>query len=298
MVLLMRDKLIAVRDPAGIRPLSIGRIKGGGFAISSETCGLDSAAATFLRDIKPGEMVVIDEKGLHSYRLVRGMQKLDIFEFIYFARRDSNLLGKNVDEVRKSLGRELARECKNLKADVVIPVPDSSIPATLGFAYEMGIPFDHGFVKNRYVHRTFIRPHQNMREMGVRVKINPLPQAVKGKNVVVVDDSIVRGTTTRTIVSMLKRAGAKKVHVAVGSPPIKYPDFYGIDTPQQNNLIASRMSISEIKEFVGADSLHYLSYAGLVKGVGLPEEMLCMAALNGKYPIDLLERNAEVDFSK
>lgn len=297
LVILTKDELVAVRDSYGIRPLCLGKLNKG-YVVASETCAIDAVYGKYIRDIQPGEMIVVDKKGLRSYELSQGIQKLDVFEFIYFARRDSVLLGKSVNQVRRNLGIELARECANLKADLVIPVPDSGIPAALGFAFQSGIPFDHGFVKNRYVHRTFIRPLQSLREVGVTLKINPLPQVLGGKSVVVVDDSIVRGTTTKKIIAMLKKAGAKKVHMLVSSPPIKYPDFYGIDTPDQSQLIAAKMSVPAIKKYLGADTLHYLSYQGLFNAIGLPESMFCTALFTGDYPIDILERKTEIKYSK
>lgn len=296
LVILTKNKLVAIRDCYGIRPLSLGKINGG-YMVASETCAFDTVGATFVRDIKPGEMIVIDRKGIHQYQLAKGEQKLDIFEFIYFARPDSVLLGKDVNEVRRNLGKQLALEYKTMKADVVIPVPDSAIPASLGFSQGSGIPFDHGFVKNRYIHRTFIRPDQHLRERDVSLKLKPL-SFLKGKRVIVIDDSIVRGTTSKKIVDMVRSAGAKKVYMLISSPPVKYPDFYGIDTPVQKDLIAAHKSIKEIETFIGADRLGYLSYNGLLRAIGLPEELFCTACLNGKYPISLEERVSDIDFSK
>lgn len=292
LLLLTKHKMIAVRDSKGIRPLSIGQVQGG-YIIASETCALNITNATYLRDVSPGEMVVIDKKGLHSYQLAHGEQKLDIFEFIYFARPDSMLLGKNVNEVRRSLGIQLAKEC-TIEADVVIPVPDSAIPAALGFSEASGIPFDHGLIKNRYIHRTFIRPDQRMREQDVKLKLNPLKQVLEGKRVIIVDDSIVRGTTSKELVIMLRKAGVKEVSMVISSPPIKYPDFYGIDTPVQKNLIAATMNTEEIAKYIGVDTLYFLSYEGLIKAIGLPESVFSVAHFTGVYPIDLLERTEEI----
>ncbi len=296
LLLLTKDELVAVRDSFGIRPLCLGKLNKG-YVVASETCALNAVYAKYIREVLPGEMLVINKKGLKSYGLATGTQKLDVFEFIYFARRDSVLLGKSVNQIRRNLGIQLARECKNLKADLVIPVPDSGIPAALGFSWQSGIPFDHGFVKNRYVHRTFIRPVQTHREIGVTLKINPLPQVLGGKSIVVVDDSIVRGTTTKKIIAMLKKAGAKKVHMMVSSPPIKYPDFYGIDTPDQKQLIAANMNVEAIRKYIGADTLHYLSYEGLFNAIELPEQMFCTALFTGNYPIDIMEKKTEVNFA-
>lgn len=269
LLLMTRNALAAVRDAHGIRPLSLGRMNDG-VVFSSETCAIDAAGGTFVRDIRPGELVVADDQGLRSSQLVDGEEKMDIFEFVYFARPDSVLLGKRVNEVRRNLGVNLARE-HPLNADVVIPVPDSAIPAALGYAGETGIQLDFGLVKNRYIHRTFIRPAQSLRESGVKLKLNPIPEVLKGRRVGVVDDSIVRGTTARQIVEMLRRSGAQEVHFLVSSPPVRYPDFYGIDTPRPDELVAAGMSVEETREFIGADSLAYLSYEGMIRATGLPE---------------------------
>ncbi len=294
LVLLTKNKLVAVRDQCGIRPLSLGKLNGG-YIVASETAALDTAQAKYIRDIRPGEMLVIDSKGLHSYTLAKGEQRLDIFEFVYFARPDSILLGKSVNEVRKNLGRLLAKECE-ISADVVIPVPDSAIPAAIGFSEASGIPFDHGLIKNRYIHRTFIRPDQHLRERDVALKLNPLQSVIKGKRIVVIDDSIVRGTTSKKIVALLRRAGAKKVHVLSSCPPIRFPDFYGIDTPSQKKLIAAAMPIEKIKEYIGADSLCYLSFQGMIAATGLPESVFSLSLFNGVYPLDIREKKQEITY--
>ena len=291
-VLLNHKGLYAFRDKHGIRPLSLGKIKDG-YVIASETCAFDMIGAKLVRDIKPGELVRIDKKGITSWQIEEPDLKLEVFEFIYFARPDSILAGKLVNEVRRKLGVQLALE-QPVKADVVIPVPDSAIPAALGYAHTLGIEFDHGLIKNRYIHRTFIEPTQEMRNRAVQMKLNPLPEHLAGKSVVLVDDSIVRGTTTQQIVKMLKSAGAREVHIRVSSPPVKYPDFYGIDTPDQAQLLASKMSVDEMKEHIHADSLGFLSYTGMIDAIGLPEDKLCTACFSGVYPIDLLERSNEV----
>lgn len=294
LLVLTKDKLVAIRDPKGIRPLSIGKFNGG-FVVSSETCAFDTIGAKLLRDVRPGEMVVFDKKGMHSQQLVEGEQKLDIFEFVYFARPDSVLLGQSVNEVRRNLGRNLALEYK-VEADLVIPVPDSAIPAALGYSAASGVPFDIGFVKNRYIHRTFIRPTQKLREKDVNLKLNPLPHVIAGKRVVIIDDSIVRGTTSRQIVEMVRDAGAKEVHLLISSPPVRFPDFYGINTPNQRELIAARMSLEEIREFIGCDSLYYLSYNGMIKSTNLPEYIFSTSCFTAVYPIDIGERAREVSF--
>lgn len=281
------DTMVAIRDCRGIRPLSIGKIDGIGHVISSETCAINTIGGEYVRDILPGEMFYIDKDGTHSQQLVQGKEMLDAFEFVYFARPDSNLVGKSVNEVRKELGRELARENPYIKADVVIPIPDSAIPAALGFSEASGIPFDIGLIKNRYIHRTFIRPAQTLRKNDVRLKLNPLPSVLKGKRVILIDDSIVRGTTSEEIVNLLRQAGATEVHFFVSSPPVKFPDFYGINTPDQNDLIAATHTIPEIKKIIGADSLAYLSLKGMLKAIGLPKGNICVSCFTGKYPIGI-----------
>ncbi len=288
-------KIIAVRDSFGIRPLCLGKLNGG-YVVSSESCGLDIIGASFVREVKPGEMVVIDKNGFTSYQIAQGTQKLDVFEFIYFARPDSVILGKSVDQVRQNLGIELAREYK-IKADIVIPVPDSAIPAALGYSNTSGIPFYPGLIKNRYIHRTFIAPEEHTRHKLVQLKLNPMPHILKGKRVIVIDDSIVRGTTSKEIIKMIRKAGAKEVHLMISSPPLKYPDFYGINIPDQKGLIAAGKSVKEIEKEIGADSLSYLSYKGLIKAVGLPEDSLCTSCFTGIYPVDIGDNIKKIDFS-
>lgn len=287
-------KIVAVRDGFGIRPLCLGKLNGG-FIIASETCALDIVGAKFLREVKPGEMVVVNEKGLSSFQIEKGQQKLDVFEYIYFARPDSILLGKSVDAVRQNLGMELAKECK-IKADIVIPVPDSAISAALGFSRQSGIPFSQGLIKNRYIHRTFISPEEHIRHNIVQLKLNPMKHILSGKRVIVIDDSIVRGTTSKQIIKMIKNAGAKQVHLLISSPPYKFPDFYGINTPTQQELIASGRSVKEIGKDLGVDSLHYLSYKGLLKAVGISEDLLCTSCFTGNYPVDIGERRKEITY--
>jgi amidophosphoribosyltransferase len=291
-VAMTTNRVVAFRDECGIRPLALGTL-GDGFAVASETCAFDTIGAAFLRDVKPGELVEISPEGVQGRQVVKARPALDIFELVYFARPDSLIMERKVNEVRRNLGRQMAKEFP-LEADVVVPVPDSAIPAAIGYAQELGIAFDHGFIKNRYIHRTFIRPSQVMRERDVRTKLNPVPEVVMGKDVVVIDDSIVRGTTTGKIVDMLYGAGARKVHVLISSPPVRYPDFYGINTPDQQELIAARLSVEEIREHLGATSLGYLSIEGMVAATGWPPSKFCMSAFNGKYPIGIGERAREV----
>jgi len=295
LVIMTVDKLIAVRDSCGIHPLVLGKYNGG-FVVASETCAFDTIKARYLREVKPGEMVVISKRGLKSYQLAKPCQKLDLFEFIYFARPDSSLLGKNVNEVRRRLGVFLAKE-HQVRADVVIPIPDSAIPAALGYSQESGIRFDHGLVKNRYIHRTFIRPAQKLRDRDVELKLNPIPEILKGKRVIIVDDSIVRGTTSKKIVAMVRRAGAKKVYFMVSSPPVRYPDFYGIDTPAQQDLISSHLDERKIAKEIGADSVHFLSYQSAIKATGLSEKLLCTSCFSGVYPVSIGKRIGDVVYN-
>ena len=292
-LLIMSDNaLIAVRDHCGIRPLALAKLNGG-YIIASETCAFGPVGAEFEREISPGEMVIIDEKGVRSEQLAEPDPKLDIFEFIYFARPDSELLGKSVYEVRRNFGVELAKEYP-IEADVVIPVPETAIPSAIGYAQALKIPFEMGIAKNRYIHRTFITPEQHVREQGVKAKLSPIPEAIKGKRVVIIDDSIVRGTSSRQIVKMLFEAGASEVHFLVASPPVKYPDFYGIDTPKQSNLIAATKSVQEMREFLEATSLHFLSYDGMIRATGIAEDQFCTSCFTGIYPIDIGARKNEI----
>ncbi len=305
LVCLTERSLIAVRDPMGIRPLCLGRVRGEheAYVVASEPSSFDLIDAELLREIDPGEMIVLDEKGLRSLRpFSRAAKKTCIFEYVYFARPDSLIDGISVYEARKSLGRALARE-QPVDADVVIPVPDSGVPATIGYAQESGMPFEMGLVRSHYVGRTFIEPQQSIRHFGVRLKLNPVTAALAGKRVVVVDDSIVRGTTSRKIVKMLRNAGAKEVHMRISSPPTAWPCYYGIDTPTRKELIASSHSVDEINQYITSDSLAYLSVESLVAGVtaarrdqkpsengrALPvvsEAPFCHACWTGQYPIE------------
>jgi amidophosphoribosyltransferase len=283
------DKLIAVRDQHGVRPLSIGKLKQA-YVISSETCGLDVVGAEFVRDVSNGEMVIIDKDGLRSQTWDRGEREaLCVFEFIYFARPDSMVAGRSFHDVRVNLGKYLAKE-HPAEAEMVIAVPDSGIPASMGFAAESKIPYSEGLIKNRYIGRTFIQPTQSLREMGVRMKLNPIRDAIRGRKIVVLDDSIVRGTTSRQIVRLLREQGAREIHFRVSSPPIMCPCFYGIDTPSRSELIAANLSVEGIRKYLEADSLGYLSLKSLVKAVNFPKERLCLACLNGQYPARIPER--------
>lgn len=292
-LIMSADKLIAIRDHCGIRPLSMGKLNGG-YVFASETCAFHPIGAEYIRDVLPGEMVVVDEKGMRAEQLAAGNQKLDIFEFVYFARPDSELLGKSVYDVRKRFGIALAKEAQ-IEVDIVIPVPESSNPAAIGFSQQSGVPFELGLAKNRYIHRTFIQPEQHIRDQGVKAKLTPQSSVLTGKRVAVVDDSIVRGTTSRQIVSMLFEAGAREVHFLVSSPPVIFPDFYGIDTPEQKYLIAANKSIDEMREYLGATSLTFLSYKGMIDATGLPEEVFCTSFFTGEYPIDIGPRKHEFD---
>ena len=293
-LIMSRDTLIAVRDHCGIRPLSIAKLNGG-YVVASETCAFAPIGAEYLKDVEPGEMVVIDEKGMRSEQLAAPDPKLDIFEFVYFARPDSELLGKSVYEVRKNFGIQLAKEYP-LEADVVIPVPETAIPSAIGYAQTLGISFEMGLVKNRYIHRTFITPEQHIREQGVKAKLTALPGVMRGKRVVIFDDSIVRGTTSQQIVKMVFEAGAKEVHFLVASSPVQFPDFYGIDTPRQSDLIAATKSVEEMREFLGATSLRFLSFDGMIQATGIPEERFSTSSFPGVYPIDIRERAKEIQY--
>jgi len=288
LAILTEEGLFGVRDPSGIRPLCIGTRDGGTF-MASESAALDVVGAKLLREIEPGEIVHINEDGVSSQRFVPSARPaLCIFEFIYFARPDSLLYDRVLYDARKEMGMHLAEEAP-VDADIVIPVPDSGVPAAIGFAEKSGIPFGEGLIKNRYIGRTFIQPSQSIRQLGVRLKLNPLTPVIAGKRLVVVDDSIVRGTTSRKIVEILKQAGAREVHMRVSSPQIKYPCFYGIDTADRNELIASRLDVEEVRDFLGADSLHHLSMDNLVKSCCASKDRFCTACFEGQYPIEVPE---------
>jgi amidophosphoribosyltransferase len=285
LVLMTEDSLYGIRDPLGVRPLCLGRINGG-WVLASESCALDHIGAQFLRDVEPGEIVVINSKGMRSYKDRRNTTKrgLCIFEYIYFARPDSMIAGRRVYSAREAMGARLARE-HPVAADLVIGVPDSATTAGIGYARESGIPFTEGLLKNRYVGRTFIEPDQRIRELGVKLKFNPMPERLEGKNVILVDDSIVRGTTTPRVISLLRRAGVKEVHMRICAPPIRHPCFLGVDMASSWELIAAFKDVPEIAQFIGADTLGYMSVEGLIQAVGLPRELFCLACFTGDYPV-------------
>ena len=286
LLILTRDALYAVRDPHGFRPLTLGRL-GDAWIVASETCALDLMEAKAERDVEPGELVVIDDGGLRAFRAAAPAERLQcVFEYVYFARPDSVLWGRNVHTARKELGRHLARE-HPAEADVVIPVPDSGTSAALGYSEESGTPFELGLIRNHYVGRTFIEPKQGIRHFGVKVKLNPMREMLEGRRVVVVDDSIVRGTTSRKIVKMIRGAGARAVHVRISSPPIQWPCYYGIDTPTRKELIGSSHSVEEIGRYLGADSLGYLSLDGMLKATGSDPASFCHACFTGAYRVGM-----------
>jgi len=284
MVLLTPKQLVAARDPAGVRPLALGK-KRSVWVVASETCAFDIIGAHYIRDVQPGEIIVINGNGIRSYDIMKKRKHaFCIFEFIYFSRPDSMIYGMNVDKVRRRLGRQLAKE-HPVEADIIISVPDSSNTAALGYSEASGIPFDIGFIRNHYVGRTFIQPEQKIRNLDVKKKFNIVRGVVKKKRVVVVDDSLVRGTTSKTLVAILREAGAKEVHFRLSSPPIISPCFYGIDMPTKKELLASRKSVSGIRRYLGADSIGYLSLEGMLTLPALPQDEFCTACFTGKYPI-------------
>ena len=292
--IMTEDKLIGVRDPQGFRPLCIGKTPDGGWILSSETCALEVNGAEFVRDVLPGEMIVVDSDGLKSYRFSNGEDIAScIFEYIYFARPDSIIDGQSVHAARFEMGRVLARE-SGLRGDVVISVPDSGTTAATGFAYETGIPFAEGLIKNRYIGRTFIQPTQKQRDAAVKLKLSPVHSVVAGKSVIMVDDSIVRGTTSGKIVRLLRNAGAREIHVCISSPPITDPCYYGIDTSIRKELISATKSVEEICSFIGADTLHFISIEGLRQCVpALNPDHMCYACFNNDYPVP--EEDATLD---
>lgn len=283
LVILTPSALYVVRDPLGVRPLCLGKVDGG-WAVASETCALEHIGAEFIREIEPDEILKIDQNGPQSYPGDSKQRALCIFEYIYFARPDSVIKGKLLYAARQAMGAGLAREYP-IDADIVMGIPDSATAAGTGYARESGIPVVEGLVKNRYVGRTFIEPDQRMRDLGVKMKFNPLPQVIGGEKLIVVDDTIVRGTTTPSVIRLLRKAGAKEIHVRVCAPPIKYPCFMGVDMATRAELIAAQKSVPEICEFIGADTLGYLSIDGLIKAVDLPRDNFCLACFTGDYPI-------------
>lgn len=285
LVILINDTLFAARDPRGYRPLSIGRL-GDGWVISSETCALDLISAEYVRDVEPGEIVRINDEGLKGFKKFPGKQAQQcVFELIYFSRPDSKVFGFSVDRVRRLFGRALAMEHPTPGADIVISVPDSSNSAALGFSEESGVSLELGLIRNHYVGRTFIHPSQSIRDINTRIKYNPVRGVLKGRSVVVVDDSIVRGTTSRRLMKMIRQAGAREVHMRISSPPIKFPCFYGIDMPTRSELIGSSHTVDEIKTYLGVDSLGYLSESGLDALGALDEKQFCKACFNGNYAV-------------
>src|SRR5580698_3117722 len=290
-VLLTRDKLVAVRDPHGFRPLALGRL-GDAMVVCSETCAMDLIGATYIRDVEPGEVLVISAQGMRSLKPFAPAPLAHcIFEHVYFARPDSYVFGKSVNEVRTNLGRILAIE-QPVDADVVVPVPDSGVCAAMGYAEESGVPLRMGLIRNHYVGRTFIEPQSAIRHFGVRVKLNPVRSILDGKKVILVDDSLVRGTTSRKIVKMVRAAGAREVHVRISCPPTISPCFYGVDTPRRSELIAATHSLEEIRRYIGADSLAYLSLDGLLSAVGSARKSYCTSCYTGHYPVAFPENES------
>ena len=283
-VLLTKDRLIAARDPHGFRPLTIGRL-GDAYIVCSETCALDLIDATWVRDVEPGEVLIISADGVKSIKPFAKAQRAHcVFEHVYFARPDSYVFGQSVNEVRTAFGRQLAKE-QPADADVVVPVPDSGVCAATGYAFAAGLPLQMGLIRNHYVGRTFIEPQQSIRHFGVRVKLNPVKSILAGKRVVLVDDSIVRGTTSRKIVKMVRAAGATEVHVRISCPPTVSPCFYGVDTPQRAELIAATHTLEEVRKYIEADSLGYLSLDGLLAAVGPDRSSYCTSCYTGEYPV-------------
>jgi amidophosphoribosyltransferase len=287
LVIMDQGRMVGLRDPNGFRPLCLGSLDEGGWVLASETSALDLVGATFVREVAAGEMIVIDAAGVKSYYPFETVKpRLCVFEFVYFARPDSQMYGRSIHAARSEMGRILHSE-HPVDADVVVPVPESGIPAAQGFAATSGIPYTDGLVKNRYVGRTFIEPTQMLRDQGIRLKLNPIPEAVAGKRVVLVDDSIVRGSTTRKVVAMVRDAGAAEVHLRISSPPYRWSCFYGMDTADRSSLIAAHMEVEEIREHLGADSLGYLSLEGLLDATGVADAGFCTACLSGNYPTEL-----------
>jgi len=285
LVFLDESTLYAARDPHGIRPLVLGRLDRG-WVVASETAALDIVGAAVVREVEPGELIAVDEDGLRARRFAEAQPKGCVFEYVYLARPDTTIAGRNVHAARAEMGRQLAREAP-ADADLVIATPESGTPAAIGFSQESGIPYGQGLVKNSYVGRTFIQPSQTIRQLGIRLKLNPLREVIEGKRLVVVDDSIVRGNTQRALIRMLREAGATQVHVRISSPPVKWPCFYGIDFATRAELVANGLSVDEIRVSLGADSLAYISLDGLIAATTVPRERLCAACFTGEYPIEL-----------
>ena len=287
LVIMDQGRIVGLRDPNGFRPLCLGALSKGGWVIASESSALDLVGAKFVREVAPGEMVVVDASGLRSYYPFGEVTPgLCLFEFVYFARPDSHMYGRSIHAARREMGRILSEE-HPAEADVIVPVPESGIPAAQGFSAACGIPYTDGLVKNRYVGRTFIEPTQGLRDQGIRMKLNPIPENLNGKRVVLVDDSIIRGSTTKQLVAMVREAGATEVHLRVSSPPYRWPCFYGMDTSDRTTLIAASKQVSEIREHLDADSLGYLSLDGLLAATGVADAGFCTACLSGEYPTKL-----------
>lgn len=285
LVFMDETTLYAARDPQGVRPLVLGRLERG-WVVASESAALDIVGASFVREVEPGELLAIDEHGLRSTKFAEAKPAGCVFEYVYLARPDTSISGKVVYDARVEMGRQLAREYP-VAADLVIPTPESGTPAAIGYSQESGIPFGHGLVKNAYVGRTFIQPSQTIRQRGIRLKLNPLKEVIKGKRIIVIDDSIVRGNTQRALVAMLREAGAAEIHVRISSPPITWPCFYGIDFATRAELIATGLGVEDVRASINADSLGYLSKDGMIASTGQPEQNLCTACFTGQYPIEL-----------
>ena len=289
LLFLFSDRIEAARDPFGVRPLCIGKTKKGAWCVASETCALDTIEADYVRDVEPGEIITLSERGFESRRFVKPENIRPahcIFEHVYFAKQSSTIFGENVHEFRKRLGAQIAKE-HPVDADVVVPVPDSGTSSAIGYSRQSGIPFDMGFIRSHYIGRTFISPKQDMRDLAVKLKLAVVKEVVKGKRVIVVDDSIVRGTTTKGKISAIRRAGAKEVHMRVSCPPIRYPCFYGVDFPTKEELLANGRDMQQIKEFLDVDSIGYLSLEGMLSCASLPKEHYCTACWSGNYPIPI-----------
>jgi amidophosphoribosyltransferase len=288
LLILTENEMIAVRDSYGFRPLSLA-MKDGAYVVASESCAFDLIEAEFIRDVQPGEVLVINQQGMQShFPFPVTREAACVFEYIYFSRPDSEIFGENVNLVRKRMGRQLAKET-GVSADLVIPVPDSGVPAALGYAEGAGLPYDNGLIRSHYVGRTFIEPQQTIRHFGVKLKLNPVREVLRGKRVVVVDDSLVRGTTSQKLVQMLRDAGAREVHLRIASPPVLNSCFYGIDTPTRRELIATEKTTEEIRRFIKADTLGYLSIEGMLTTLGAPPEKFCAACFDGRYPVPFTE---------
>lgn len=287
LVIMDQGRIVGMRDPNGFRPLCLGKLAAGGWVLASESSALDLIGATFVREVSAGEMVVIDASGVRSYHPFEDVKPgLCLFEFVYFARPDSHMYGRSIHAARHEMGRILSEESP-ADADIIVPVPESGIPAAQGFSAASGIPYGDGLVKNRYVGRTFIEPSQGLRDQGIRLKLNPIPENLAGRRVVLVDDSIVRGSTTKQLVAMVREAGASEVHLRISAPPYRWPCFYGMDTSDRSTLIAASKSVEEIREHLDADSLGYLSLEGLLEATGVADAGFCTACLSGEYPTEL-----------